>query len=140
MLPKPPYNFGIQSENSYYKKCNLKEKLLFAKIQSDKIFKILKTFDESKALLPLISRVLDKLLHEETMEFLDKHNILYKLQSGFQKNHYTEFRLSYSTDKISKDFDSGLLTGMILIDLQEAFDTIDHNTLPLNMPSLGFLP
>ena len=123
MLPKPPYNFGIQSENSYYKKCNLKEKLLFAKIQSDKIFKILKTFDESKALLPLISRVLDKLLHEETMEF-----------------HYTEFRLSYSTDKISKDFDSGLLTGMILIDLQEAFDTIDHNILPLNMPSLGFLP
>ena len=31
-LPKPSNNFGIQSVNSYYKKCNLKEKLLFAKI------------------------------------------------------------------------------------------------------------
>ena len=48
-LLKPPNNFEIQSVNSYYNKCNLKEKLLFAKIESDKIFKILKHFEESKA-------------------------------------------------------------------------------------------
>ena len=48
-LPKPPNNFGIQSLDNYCKKCNLKEKLLFAKIESDKVFKILKNFDESKA-------------------------------------------------------------------------------------------
>ena len=35
--------------NNYYKKCNLKETLLFAKVESDKVFKILKIFDESKA-------------------------------------------------------------------------------------------
>ena len=34
--------------NNYYKKCNLKERLQFAKIESDKVFKILKPFDESK--------------------------------------------------------------------------------------------
>ena len=54
------------------------------------------------------------------------------------KKHSTEFCMSYFTDKISKGFDSGFLTGMILIDLQKAFDTIDHNTLLLKMPSLGF--
>ena len=42
-------NLGIQSVNNYYKKCNLKERLLFAKSESDKVFKILKKFDESKA-------------------------------------------------------------------------------------------
>ena len=72
------------------------------------------------------------------MEFLDKLNILYKSQSGFQKNHYTDFCVSYLTDEISKDFDSSLLTGVILIDLQKTFDTIDHNVLLLKMPSLGF--
>ena len=48
-LPKPPNNFGIQSVSNYYKKGNLQERLLFAKIESDKLFKILKKTDESKA-------------------------------------------------------------------------------------------
>ena len=200
-LPKPPNNFGIQSLDNYCKKCNLKEKLLFAKIESDKVFKILKSFDESKApgiddlsgiflkagdsllatpvtqlcnlsissgrfpdackiaklkplfkkgsktdprnyrpisLLALMSKELERIVHEQTIDFLDKHNILCKFQSGFGKDNSTDFRLSYVTDKITKGFDSGLLTGMILIDLQKAFDTIDHNILLLKMPSLGF--
>ena len=37
--------------------------------------------------------------------------------------------MSFLTDKILKGFDEGLLTGMILIDLQKAFDTIDHEIL-----------
>ena len=85
-----------------------------------------------------MSKVLERIVHEQTMEFLDKLNILYKSQSGFQKNHYTDCCVSYLTDEISKGFDSGLLTGVILIDLQKAFDTIDHNILLLKMPSLGF--
>ena len=47
------------------------------------------------------------------MEFLDKIKILYKFQSGFQKNHSTNFCLSHLTDKISKTFDSGLPAGII---------------------------
>ena len=64
-------------------------------------------------------------------------NILYKFQSGFRKNHSTDFCLSYLIDKISKGFDSGLLTGMILTDLQKTFNVIDHNILLLKMPSLS---
>ena len=39
----------MESVNKYYKKYNLNEKLIFANIQSDKVFKILKNFDETKA-------------------------------------------------------------------------------------------
>ena len=85
-----------------------------------------------------MSKVLERIVHEQTMEFLDKHNILYKFQSGFRKNHSTDFCLSYLTDKISKGFDSGLLTGMTLIDLQKAFDTIDCNILLLKILLFGF--
>ena len=80
-----------------------------------------------------MSKMLKKLVHGQTMEFLDKYNILHKFQSAFRKNHSTDFCLSYLTDKISKGFDSGLLTGMILKDLQKAFDTLDHNMLLLKM-------
>ena len=64
-------------------------------------------------------------------------HILYKFHSAFRKNHSTDFCLSYLTDKISKGFDSGLLTGVIS-GLQKAFDTIDHNILLLKIPLIGF--
>ena len=42
------------------------------------------------------------------------------------------------TDKIQRGFDDGLFTGMILIDLQKAFDTIDHDIFLKKLNCLGF--
>ena len=72
------------------------------------------------------------------MEYLTDKIILYKHQSGFRKNHSTDTSLSYLTNRILTGFDSGLLTGMILIDLQKAFDTINHDILLKKMASLRF--
>ena len=41
-------------------------------------------------------------------------------------------------DKILKGFDDGLLTGMILIDLQKVFDTINHDILLNKLSIIGF--
>ena len=90
------------------------------------------------SLLPLVSKIFERVIHNQTQEFLNKNNILYKFQSGFRKDHSTDFCLSFLNDKILKGFDSGLLTGMILIDLQKAFDTIDHKILLEKMTFLGF--
>ena len=60
------------------------------------------------------------------------------MDQDLEKNHYTNFYLTYLTDKISEGFDSGLLTGVILTDIQKAADTIYHNMLFLKMPSLRF--
>ena len=79
-----------------------------------------------------------KVIHDQTMEYLTDNNILYKYQFGFRKNHSADTSLSYLTDKILTGFDSGLLTGMILIDLQKAFDTINHDILLRKMAFLGF--
>ena len=71
--------------------------------------------------LLLMSKVLERILHEQTVQFLEKRNILYKSLSGLLiKNHSIDFYLSYLTDKISNGVDSGLLTGMTLIDLQKS--------------------
>ena len=58
------------------------------------------------------------------MTRLSENNVTYKFQSGFKKFHSTD---SYLHDKITKAFESSVLTGMVLIDLQKAFDAIDHN-------------
>ena len=78
------------------------------------------------SLLPVISKILEKVIHDQTMEFVTIKNILYKFQSDFQKFHSTDYCLSYLQDKVAERFDSGSLTRMILTDLQKAFDTIDH--------------
>ena len=37
-----------------------------------------------------------------------------------------------------KGYDKGLMTGMMLIDLQKAFDTIDHDILWKRLSAIGF--
>ena len=86
----------------------------------------------------MISKLIEKIIHEQTQKYLSDHNILYKYQSGFRTNHSTDTCLSYLNDKILKGFDEGKITGMILIDLQKAFDTIDHKVLLDKLVYLGF--
>ena len=57
---------------------------------------------------------------------------------GFRENHSTNLCLPYLTDQILKGFDEGLLTGMILIDLQKAFDTIVNEILIQNLKAIRF--
>ena len=82
------------------------------------------------SLLPLLSKVLERVVLSQIKEFLSFNKILYDYQSGFRKNHSTDTCLSFLNDKILKGFDDDLVTGMILIDLQKAFDMIiSHDTL-----------
>ena len=69
------------------------------------------------SLFPLISKIIERIIHDQTMNFLSDSNVLYKYQSGFRKFNSADTCLSYLHDKITKGFDSGLLTGMVLIDL-----------------------
>ena len=71
-------------------------------------------------------------------KFLNKKEILYRFQSGFKKNCSTNTCLRHLTGKITPGFEKGIFTGMILIDLQKAFDTIDHQTFIKKMKYLGF--
>ena len=74
----------------------------------------------------------------EVHEAIRNHNIIYKYQSGFRTNHSTNSCLSYLSDKIQNGLVESKFTGMILIDLQKAFDTIDREILLLKMKYLGF--
>ena len=84
-------------------------------------------------LWPLISKIIEKVVHDQTNELFSDNKILYNCQSGFRNNHSTNLCLSFLTDKVLKGFDEGLLNGMMLIDLQKAFDTLNHEILLKNL-------
>ena len=90
------------------------------------------------SLLPILSKVFERVVHDQTQAFLEGNKLFYEFQSGFRKNHSTNFCLSYLNDKITRGFDSGQYTGMILIDLQKAFDTIDYSILFEKLKALNF--
>ena len=59
------------------------------------------------SLLPIISKVIERIVHDQTNEFLSENNILCNFQSGFRPNHSTNLCLAYLTDKMLKGFDEG---------------------------------
>ena len=85
-----------------------------------------------------ISKFLKRVIHNQTNAFLKGNNLLYNYQSGFRTNHSTNQCLSLLTGKILKGIDEGLLTGMILIDLKKAFNTINHEILFKKLKANGF--
>ena len=89
-------------------------------------------------MLPLISNITERVIHYHTNTFLSDEDILYNYQSGFWGNHSTNLCLSFLTDKVLKGFDEGFLTGMMLIDLQKAFDTIDNKILLQKLTAIWF--
>ena len=89
------------------------------------------------SLLPLISKVFEKVIHDQLQVYMNNFNLIYKFQSGFRPNFSTDSCLSYLHDNILKGFDKGEYTGMVLIDLQKAFDTIDHRILINKLKHIG---
>ena len=67
----------------------------------------------SISLLSLLSKIMERIVHDQIEEFLSKNKLLYRLQSGFRKNYSTNTCLGHLTNKITTGFEKDLFAGMI---------------------------
>ena len=81
------------------------------------------------SLLSNINKILEKLVHKRLYSFLEEHNCFYKNQFGFRSGHATEHALIEITEKIREALDQKKFACGIFVDLQKAFDTVNHNIL-----------
>ena len=78
------------------------------------------------SLLPIFSKIFEKLMYRRLFRFLEVHNVLYSLQFGFQENHSIDHALMSLTEAIRNTLDNKRFGCGIFIDLQKAFDTVNH--------------
>ena len=77
-------------------------------------------------MLPVLSKIFERHLHNSLSEFLRSNNLLYYRQSGFRKNFSTETALISMVDRMLWNLDNNSVTGLIFADFKKAFDLVDH--------------
>ena len=81
------------------------------------------------SILPVMSKVLEKHVHDSLSEFLHEFDLLHKTQSGFRPQHSCETALVNMIDSWLDAIDKGKMIGVVLVDFKKAFDLVDHNIL-----------
>ena len=89
------------------------------------------------SLLPVLSKVTEKIALNQFTEYLTQQGNLTCHQSGNRKFHSTETLSLLVTGHIYKAMDKTEITAMVLIDLSKAFDSICHRTLLTKLKGLG---
>ena len=77
-------------------------------------------------------------MHNKAQEYLQGSGLLYIYQSGFRANHFTDTCFYLLVTMIINGAESGKDTDMILIDLQNTYDNLDHNILLDKMKCISF--
>ena len=68
-------------------------------------------------------------MYKRVYSFLSPNNIIYDLQFGFRQKFSTFHVFIYLTENISQALDKGYIGCGIFVDLQKAFETVDHEVL-----------
>ena len=78
------------------------------------------------SILPVLSKVIEKIVESQLMNHLETNKLLSKTQHGFRKGLSTETALMKVTDEIYKNIDKKKISLLILCDLSKAFDSVNH--------------
>ena len=87
------------------------------------------------SVLSVLSKIFERVVHERLYNFMDKNKLLYPRQFGFRSKLSPIHALSDITEMIRDN--SNLDIFCILLDLQKAFDTINHEFLLYKLEAYG---
>ena len=92
------------------------------------------------SLLPMLSKVCEKVVLNQVVSYLDINKRLSTEQSGNKKYHWTETSLIETTDTFLHAIDKKEVTAAVLLDMSKAFDSLDHKILMLKLQDVGMSP
>ena len=89
------------------------------------------------SLLSNIEKILEKLMYNRVYNFFTKKNLIYPLQFVFGQHYSTFHALISRTEDIRKNLDKGKFGWAFSVDLQNDFDTVEHDILLANLEHMA---
>ena len=89
------------------------------------------------SLLPVLSKMIEKIVHRRIYKFLGENDILDKRQGGFRPDHSTAKTCTYFTEDINTAMNNKEITIAVSIDAMKAFDTFNHDILMKKLQQIG---
>ena len=89
------------------------------------------------SLLSNLSKLFERAMHTRIYDFFESNKMLSDLQFGFRKNHSTNHALLDIVEKIKENLDKKTFSCGVFIDLEKAFDTVNHNILVKKLEFYG---
>ena len=83
----------------------------------------------SISVLSVFRKILEKSMYNSIYYFLCKHKLINTTQFGFWSKHLMEHALISLIETFKKYLDDGKIVCGVFIDLQKAFDTVNHEIL-----------
>ena len=81
------------------------------------------------SILPSLSKVFERVIFTRLRDYVEKFSILSKTQFGFRSKRSTVDAILDMVERIRDERDHGGVACSLFIDLQKAFDTVDHKFL-----------
>ena len=83
------------------------------------------------------SKILEKAVYDRTINFLNEHSVLSPTQYGFRSNFSTEHAVLDIVNTCFDNIERKMYSGLVLLDLAKAFDTVDHHILLQKLEHYG---
>ncbi len=90
------------------------------------------------SILPALSKILERLVYNRMVSYLDKFKILSDAQYGFRSTRSTEHALTDVVNFVSESLDHSRDVFALYLDVSKAFDSINHSILLNKLDAYGF--
>ena len=90
------------------------------------------------SVLPAPSKIIERLVYNQLVYYLECNRLLDRRQHGFRKNHSTATAIIEVVQYLYERMDYGDTTHCVFIDYSKVFDTLNHEILCTKLGKLGF--